>query len=212
MEWITLFINRNNSFSLIFRKEVLNRNLIGNRTANYFMEEVGFKKDETPYIVFPCSKCKQYMYVKTTQKTKKCLRCGHFHKVVSIINSGEVVKGVTNAVNIVKQKQAEFALKDGSGIPEFRAVGDFKSSNKIKFRAAQKKENLDSNEDYSADFKRMLSEISNMYKKFPYYLIEIMAEDYNIPETELKILIHNSIANGILNQVEGNLYKFKAKT
>ncbi|HEC37257.1 hypothetical protein LCGC14_0796410 [marine sediment metagenome] len=175
------------------------------------MEEVGFKKDETPYIVFPCSKCKQYMYVKMTQKTKRCLRCGRHHKVVSIINSGEIIDGITNAVDMVKQKQTEFATKESGSVPEFRAMGDFKSSNKIKFCTVQKKENLDINEDYSADFKRMLSEISNMYKKFPYYLIEIMAEDYNIPETELKILVRNSITNGILNQAERNLYELNAK-
>ncbi len=49
-----------------------------------------------------------------------------------------------------------------------------------------------------------------MYKKFPYYVIEMMAEDYNIPETELKILFHNSITKGILNQAEGNLYEVNA--
>ncbi len=101
------------------------------------MEEAGFKKDETPYIIFPCSKCKQYMYVKTTQKTKRCLRCGRSHKVVSINDSGEIVEGITEAVNTVKQKQAEFAIKENGNIPEFRAIGDFKSSNKIKFGKAQ---------------------------------------------------------------------------
>ncbi len=171
------------------------------------MEEAGFKKDETPYLVFTCSKCKQYIYVKTTQKTRKCLRCGQQHKVVNVVDTGEIVNGMTEAVNRVKQRQAEFG-----NIPEFRATGDFKSSNKIKFNLIQEKEIPDINEDYSADFKRMLSELSLMYKKFPFYLIEIMAEDYNIPETELNILFHNCIIKGILNQVEGNLYKFKAKS
>ena len=82
------------------------------------MEEVGFKKDENPYIVFPCSKCKQYMYVKTTQKTKRCLRCGRYHKVVTILSTGEIAKGMTNAVNMVKQKQREFSRKEVGEIPE----------------------------------------------------------------------------------------------
>ncbi|KKL22125.1 hypothetical protein LCGC14_2438580 [marine sediment metagenome] len=175
------------------------------------MEEVGFKKDETPYILFACSKCRQFMYVKTTQKTKKCLRCGRSHKVDSINKSSEIVKGMTEAVSMVKQKQAEFGLKESGDFPELRAKGDFKSSNKIKFSTAQikenLKENLDISEDYSADFKRMLSELSLMYKKFPFYLIEIMAEDYNIPHNEIKILFDNFLRKGILIIVDSGLYK-----
>ena len=44
------------------------------------------------------------MYAKTTQKTKKCLRCGCSHKVSTVINSGVIVKRMTEAVNMVKYK------------------------------------------------------------------------------------------------------------
>ena len=171
------------------------------------MEEVGFKKDETPYIIFNCSKCKQYMYVKTTQKTKKCLRCGRHHKVATIINSGEIVNGMTNALNTVKQKQAEFGLIKGGDTPEFRVAGDFKSSRKVVFTSASKIKELDVNEDYSANFKRLLSEVSRSYKKFPYYIIEIMAEEYNIPNNKLKILIPDFLRRGFLKRVRENLFK-----
>ena len=83
------------------------------------MEDVGFKKNETPYLVFACKKCKEFSYVKTIQKTKKCLRCGKTHQVRDILNKGEVVNGMTEAVNAVKRKQNEIA------IPEFRSGGDF---------------------------------------------------------------------------------------
>lgn len=53
----------------------------------------------------------------------------------------------------------------------------------------------------------MLTELSNMYKNFPYYIIEIMAEDYIIPETELKILIPDFLHRGHLNRVGENLFK-----
>ncbi|KKL79524.1 hypothetical protein LCGC14_2013930 [marine sediment metagenome] len=46
-----------------------------------------------------------------------------------------------------------------------------------------------------------------MYGEFPYYLIEIMVEDYNIPKNELKILFDVFLRDGILNQVGENLYK-----
>jgi len=171
------------------------------------MEEVGFKKDETPYIVFPCSKCKQYMYVKTTQKTKRCLRCGRYHKVATILSTGEIAKGMTNAVNIVKQKQREFSTKEVGEIPEFRTIGDFKSSNKVNINPAHKIEKVSNIEDYTTDFKRMLSELSSTYKKFPYYILEMMAEDYKIPINELKILIPDFLHRGFLKRVGENLFR-----
>ena len=62
------------------------------------MEEAAFKKDETPYLIYESSKCRQFMYVKTTQKGKKCLRCGRTHVVSKIIDSGEIVYGMSAAV------------------------------------------------------------------------------------------------------------------
>lgn len=171
------------------------------------MEEVGFKKDETPYIIFTCSKCKQYMYVKTTQKTKKCLRCGRHHKVATIINSGEIVDGMTEAVNRVKQRQAEYGIKEKGDIPEFRAIGDFKSPLKIEGKTIKVKDNGDMEEDLFFCFKQMLSEISRLYSRFPYYIIKLMAEDYNIPNNELKTLFNAFLKKGILIQAENNLYK-----
>ena len=149
-------------------------------------EEIGFKKDENPYVIFACFKCKQYMYVKTVQKGKKCLRCGRNHKVSSVIDNGEIINGITDAVNLVKQKQNEFAIKEIGGNPDFRSSGDFISSNKIKFVPESKKKPLEEIEDYSFEFKRMLVEISTSYKSFPYYIIEMLAEEYKIPSEELK--------------------------
>ena len=65
-------------------------------------------------------------------------------------------------------------------------------SNKLGFISTHRKEkSVNDDEDYSADFTRVLSELSNTYRKFPFYLIEIMAEDYNIPHNEIKILFDN---------------------
>jgi hypothetical protein len=65
------------------------------------MEKGKWKRDETPYLIFQCSKCQQYSYVKTTQKTKKCLRCNHTHQVQHLLGKGEIVKGMTAAVERV---------------------------------------------------------------------------------------------------------------
>ena len=94
------------------------------------MEDVGWKKDDKLYIIFPCDKCKQYIYVKESQKTKKCLRCGHSHQVNTIKNYGEYVKGMTKAVERVIKKQEEMAIKRFGIIPEFRSSNDFLLSKK----------------------------------------------------------------------------------
>lgn len=66
------------------------------------------------------------MYAKTTQKTKKCLRCGCSHKVSTVINSGVIVKRMTEAVNMVKYKQNEIALNELSTKPNLRQGMNFR--------------------------------------------------------------------------------------
>ena len=159
------------------------------------MEDITIKKDETPYIIFKCKKCKEYSYVKTTQSTKKCLRCGRVHQVREILKNGEVVSGMTEAVNTVKRKQNVLA------IPEFRSGSDFVvatlSVTLPKSRAKAVK-NEDQIINYKENFTEMLFELSKLYKRFPKYMLEIMAEDYEIPAIELKTLIRNAKKSGML--------------
>ncbi len=180
------------------------------------MEEMTWKRDETPYIIFSCKKCGQYTYVKETQKSKKCLRCGRFHIVSRIKSIGETVKGMTNAVNRVKQKQNELAIKELGNEPEFRTSSDFKITNKISlqkpvFPEFQVKDNKGNENSYLDSFKKMLLELSKSYKEFPLYMIEIMADNYNIPKTELKILIKNFQRQGILIRLYNYSYKIQQK-
>lgn len=170
------------------------------------MEDIAFKKDETPYLVFTCKKCRQYSYVKTTQKTKKCLRCGRTHQVKDILSLGEIVYGMTAAVNTVKLKQSELAT------PEFRSEGDFVvAANKSPTRTPVKKNKKkvlsdkvndnnknDNNSDFKERFCEVLLELSRLYGKFPKYMLEIMAENYGIPAFELKLLIRSFKKRGIL--------------
>ena len=138
------------------------------------MEEAKWKKDETPYLIFECAKCKQFLYVKTTQKGKKCLRCGRIHIVSNILNSGKIVNGMTAAVEIVKIRQDEFGKKELGHTPEFRAFGDFTVAvKKSKYITTS---NEESSKKTTSQFKEMLKEISFSYKKFPLYIIEIIAE------------------------------------
>ena len=166
------------------------------------MEETTFKKDETPYLVFACRKCQQFAYVKTTQKTKKCLRCGRAH-LVSSLTEGEMVYGMTAAVDVVKRKQTELA------IPEFRSGSDFviSSSSRNKRPLPIAKENILTQEkrskdekevDYSDKFEQLLNNLSRHHKCFPKYMIEIISEDYGIPLEEVKGLINIFKKRGIL--------------
>ncbi len=158
------------------------------------MEEIAFKKDETPYLIFTCRKCQQFAYVKTTQKTKKCLRCGRTHKVSSLSN-GEIVYGMTAAVDTVKMKQNELA------VPEFRSSSDFVvATNSIAPPKSRVNELRSSDQefDYKGKFDEMLMELSRLYGKFPKYMLEIMAENYRIPRSELCVLINEFKKKNIL--------------
>jgi len=177
------------------------------------MEEIAFKKDESPYLVFTCKKCRQYSYVKTTQKTKKCLRCGRTHQVKDILSLGEIVYGMTAAVEVVKQKQTELA------IPEFRSEGDFvvamsKTPTRIPVKKSKKVlSNKDNDKNISFDFKEqfteVLLELSKLYGKFPKYMLEIMADNYGIPAVELKLLIKSFKKLGILTVLKNKDFYFQ---
>jgi len=172
------------------------------------LEDIAFKKDETAYLIFACKKCQEYSYVKTTQKTKKCLRCGRTHQVRDVINVGEVVYGITEAVNAVKRKQNELAT------PEFRSGSDFVVATNSFARpksSVSALRNSDQEIDYKQKFSEMLLELSKLYKRFPEYMLEIMAENYGIPTLELEVLIRNAKKSGMLikNGNDDTYYKQK---
>jgi len=170
---------------------MLNKN---SRVIN--VEKSAFKKDETPYLIFACKKCQQYSYVKTSQKTKKCLRCGRSHQVNTILKEGEIVFGMSLAVNTVKRKQNELA------IPEFRSQSDFvieskrypNNSNNLIYSKAKSNENLDN----ESKIKVLLYNLSKLYRKFPAYMIEIVAEETGISQQERSILIEKLKKSGFL--------------
>ena len=174
------------------------------------MEETEWEKDETPYLIFRCNKCKRYLYVKTIQKSKKCLQCGHIHKVSNISKSGEIVNGMTNAINTVKEKQNELAQKEMGNGPEFRGSQDFKIVRKQKGKRFQTND-MGGESELTDKFKRMLIEISGMYKEFPDYIIEMMAKNYGIPNSELKLLIKYFLKKGFLIRLENYLYTINNK-
>ncbi|MFX1593769.1 MAG: hypothetical protein ACFFCL_13835 [Promethearchaeota archaeon] len=173
------------------------------------MEDMIWKKDETPYLVFPCSKCHQFTYVKTTRKYKKCARCGRLHTISKIMSSGEIVNGISTAVEVVKNKQDNYAIRELGTPPEFRTFNDFKIVNSIKGRINKDeiRAKEEDDEEYCFKFKHMLHELSCTYSKFPFYIIEMMAEKYNIPNSEVKLLVKTFQKQGLLIRLADNLYQ-----
>jgi len=170
-------------------------------------DDLTWKKDEKPYLVFRCAKCKQYLYVKKTQKTKKCLRCGHRHEVSKILDPEDTAYGLSNVIELVKKKQHELALKIMGNSPEFRGLQDFKVVRRQKIKTYQRKSvSTDNGDDLTNKFKEMLNEISETYKEFPDYVIEIVAENYGIPNSELKMLTRYFLKEGFLIRLENYLY------
>lgn len=170
------------------------------------MDEQVWKRDKNSYLVFSCKKCNQFSYVKLTQKSKKCLRCGHTHQVKFIIPSGEIVLGITNALELVKKMQEKL-----KGHPQFEVANSFKiAGNRLSISRNQKKHNkgqedpLIEKQSNSIQFKEMLLELGASYKSFPRYLIELLADDYSIPKEEIPQLIRMMIRQKILGQSEEN--------
>lgn len=174
------------------------------------MEDITVKRDETPYLIFACRKCGGFSYVKTVQKTKKWLRCGRTHQVRDILKNSDVVYGMTEAVNTVKRKQNEFAT------PEFRSGSDFIVATHSIVKPKSKGNALKSEDqeiDYSPKFNEMLFELSRLYKRFPEYMLDIIAEDYKIPAIELISLMRNAKKSGVLikDGDDDMYYRYKNK-
>ena len=174
------------------------------------MEDIAWEKDQTPYYVFTCKKCRQYMYVKTTQKTKKCLRCGRTHKVEHIQNSSELVNGISTAVEVVKARQNELAIHTLGDTPDLRASSDFKvarsCSTSREIKHIEKSDN-----GFLEKYKRMLLKISSLYHKFPLYVIEVMADNFGIPSSEIKILTRSLLKKGIIIKINSNSYRLNVE-
>ncbi|MFX0058448.1 MAG: hypothetical protein ACFE85_10960 [Candidatus Hodarchaeota archaeon] len=172
------------------------------------MEEGTFIKDSKPYLIFCCSKCKQFSYVKTTQKTTKCLRCGRTHQVQNIIKKGEIVHGMSAAVKIVQEKQNEIGVNESNGTIVLSSDSDFIVASDI----SQKLPATTQEDNYSAIFNAILEELFIQNKIFPRYMMEIMAENYGIPASEVKLLIREFRNKGILIVQKNKNYYYTLKT
>jgi len=176
------------------------------------MEIEKWEKDETPYFLFACFKCGRVLYVKTVQKTKKCLTCNRVHQVAKLLGGTEIVYGMSKAIDEVKQRQNALAILEVGHTPDLRANSDFHvASHSIEHLEPHKKP-MKSNEidiDYGEAFKALLKDLSLKFTRFPGYMILMMAPDYHIPEPEVPILLSTFTQKGYLIALQNDYYTLK---
>ncbi len=176
------------------------------------MEEMGFVKDEKPYIIFKCTKCGRYLYVKKEgQKGKKCPmpRCGRSHPVVSI-KIEEIVLGLTAAVDTVKQRQNEMVSQEFGNVSSFRTTNDFVINSKVQIipsQSSKKKVKLSEEVDYKAVFYAMLKDIRKSYDFIPEYVLCMKAKEFSIPVSELKLALKHGIRNKLISHEKDNYFR-----
>ena len=170
-------------------------------------EKMEFKKDKTPYYVFSCSKCQQYSYVKTTQKTKKCLRCGRRHQIKNIAFISEIMTGITAAKDRVIELQDELARKEFGFEPVFHANNDLIliPSKSKKTHKTLRKIDVDG-EGKLILFKTILNSLQKQYPKYPFYLIELAAQDKGFSREEIKFLMIEFLTKRIVQRTSEDLY------
>jgi hypothetical protein len=123
------------------------------------------------------------------------------------MKEGEIVQGITDAVNTLKRKQNALA------IPEFRSQNDFvletnRKTRNSKFIPDSKDINLNESDDENK-FKSLLNNLSKQYPKFPVYMIDIMAKDAGIPPLEIPLLIDKFAKKGFLIRLKAEDLYFK---
>lgn len=172
------------------------------------MEYIGFKKDKNEYLIFRCVKCNHYSYVKSTQKTKKCLRCNRTYQVRKI-QYETIVKGITKALETVKKKQNEEALKEFQEFPELRAKLDYVPSHESTPTPNQMQGNKknDNKDEYYTTFLATLKDIKKVYTKIPRYFLSILLERAKIPKSKLKVLINHALKDNRLIRIKDNYFK-----
>ena len=165
------------------------------------------KKDQKPYLVAPCICCKQYFYVNLTkgQKIKKCLRCGKRNSVLK--SRGEVVKGMTAALERVKERQHQFSLQQEGRDPDYHVGSEDgfvvasarpDPEDVIQGNKAGRKNEAEDN--FEAEFEALLRHVSQEYDAFPEYVLGMKADEFHVPRDELKVLIQSYLRRGILSK------------
>ncbi len=177
------------------------------------MSESGEKwqRDTTAYVIFRCAECGQCMYVKSTQKTKRCLRCRKTYKVPVILDKMvvEEVNGMTNAVERVKELQHQLALKQLGNEPDLATPDSFAVAS-CSPRRGKRTSGIPSQKltPLEQRFLALLRDVSAKYEVFPFYLLGLASIEYGFEANELELLVRTFVKKGILVKKAQNYYHY----
>ncbi|MFX1395259.1 MAG: hypothetical protein ACFFAH_17070 [Promethearchaeota archaeon] len=112
-------------------------------------------------------------------------------------------------MNHVKQKQNELGIKKSQFPLDLRSEIDSRpvQQSKIINQKLNKSHRKSKKQIKHKDmFKTLLLKLFTMYKQFPKYMIELMAEDCKIPHSEITILIKRFEKKEMLIPVKNDYY------
>jgi hypothetical protein len=157
------------------------------------------------------------MYVKPTQKTKKCLRCRRTYQVSKIERELTIdeVEGMSTAVERIKELQHQLAVEELGAEPDLTTSTRFTitSDLPIEVKKPQKKSQSKRNNNSTSEqkFSHLLCQLSKKYISFPKYLIGLASMDYGIEPSESDLLIRRFIKEGKLKCSNDNYFKYEKK-
>ena len=164
------------------------------------------KRGQKPYLVAPCIQCRHYFYVNLTkgQKIKKCLRCGKRNSILK--DRGIIVKGMTAALEKVKEMQHDLFLKVEGRRPDY-ALGSNEGFTVASesFRTMEAGKECKDLEGLEGRFKSLLETIVQEYSTFPRYVLDLLTREHGIPASELDMLVKRFVRKGVLKLIGGYL-------
>ncbi|MHA1671100.1 MAG: DUF1922 domain-containing protein [Promethearchaeota archaeon] len=183
------------------------------------MEQNYKKKDLSPYVIFKCPNCHGFLYFKQGKKFKTCTRCNRRFSVKTILaNKIMIVKGMTAAVNKVKELQNQRALKELGDAPKLQANNQYQLNKSSSFFI----ENENSHDSISFEKKMRKSletitkqiklELWKMFKthgKLPAHIINLIFQHHDISNRERNKIMSKLISEKILLPQKNNYFIIK---
>ncbi len=203
------------------------------------MEHEYLKKDLSPYIIFKCPSCQNFLYFKQGKKSKTCTRCNRRFGLKPILaNKIMIVKGMTAAVNKVKELQNRRALKELGEAPKLHATNQYQlkrsssffienknSHESISFKKKMRDEgynkSLESKKKVRDDgdhesletlTKQMKLELWKMFKthgKLPAHVINLIFQHHDISNRERNKILSKLISEKIVLPQKNNYFIIK---
>ncbi|MHA1804952.1 MAG: DUF1922 domain-containing protein [Promethearchaeota archaeon] len=188
------------------------------------MEHNYMKKDLSPYIIFKCPSCNNFLYFKQGKKSKTCTRCNRRFSLKTILaNKIMIVKGMSAAVNKVKVLQNQRALKELGEAPKLHATNQYQLKRSSSFFIENKNshncisfeekigKNRD-NESLETITKQIKLELWKMFKthgKLPAHVINLIFQHHDISNREKNKILSKLISEKIVLPQKNNYFIMK---